>query len=91
MATDVRDTAAHLPDDVHFVQTDGLRLHEHLPIEHFDLAFMSNYLEHLPSRDAVIDQLAVVARLLRPKGRLMILQPNIRLTAQLTGISSTTK
>jgi SAM-dependent methyltransferase len=79
-ATDLRDVVGHLPRDVTFVQTDGLLLHEHLPNAHFDLAFMSNYLEHLPSGAAVVAQLEAVARVLKPGGRVMILQPNIRLT-----------
>jgi SAM-dependent methyltransferase len=79
-ATDLRDVAAQLPPGVHFVQANGLELHEHLPNGHFDLVFMSNYLEHLPSSDAVIEQLEVAARLLKRGGRLMILQPNIRFT-----------
>jgi hypothetical protein len=41
---------------------------------------MSNYLEHLPSSHAVIDQLRVVKDLLKPGGRVIVLQPNIRLT-----------
>src|SRR5688500_18706176 len=46
-ATDVRDVAGHLPADVRFVEADGLALHQQLPRGHFDVAFMSNYLEHL--------------------------------------------
>ena len=40
---------------------------------------MSNYLEHLEGPAAVIEQLAVARRLLRPGGRVIVLQPNIRL------------
>ncbi len=40
---------------------------------------MSNHLEHLDSSDAVVDQLRVVSELLRPAGRVIVLQPNIRL------------
>jgi hypothetical protein len=40
---------------------------------------MSNYLEHLPSSEAVIRQLRVALELLKPGGRLLVLQPNIRL------------
>jgi len=79
-ATDVRDVSAALGPEIRFVQTDGLGLGGSLPTAHFDLVFMSNYLEHLPSKDAVIDQLAVAAALLRPGGRLLVLQPNIRFT-----------
>lgn len=78
-ASDIRDVRAYLPQDVRFVQADGLRLDQQLPVNHFDAIFMSNYLEHLPSSDAVLRQLQVCARLLNAGGRLLILQPNIRL------------
>lgn len=78
-AVDVRDVSERLPDDVRFVQADGLTLADVLPRGTFDVVFMSNYLEHLPSADAVIDQLKVVRDLLSPSGRVLILQPNIRL------------
>jgi SAM-dependent methyltransferase len=61
------------------VQADGLALAEELPADHFGTAFMSNYLEHLPSSDAVIEQLRVVRQLLAPGGRAVVLQPNVRL------------
>lgn len=79
-ATDIRNCTQDLPPDVRFVQANGLQLDDHLPPEYFDVTFVSNYLEHLPSRDAVIAQLLVIRRLLRSSGRVMILQPNIRLT-----------
>lgn len=79
-ATDLRDVSNYLPPDVRFVKSDGLDLVHHLPAESFDVVFMSNYLEHLPSGEAVVEQLEVVHRLLRPGGRTVILQPNIRLT-----------
>ena len=78
-ATDIRDVPAPLPDGVRFVKADGLHLDRVLPRGHFDVAFMSNYLEHLGSNRDVIDQLGVVHRILRPGGLVMILQPNIRL------------
>jgi SAM-dependent methyltransferase len=78
-ATDLRDVSAYLPDDVTFVQADGLALAERLPQAHFDVVFTSNYLEHLPSGDAVVAQLEVARALLKPGGRVVVLQPNIRL------------
>jgi SAM-dependent methyltransferase len=78
-ATDVRDVAESLPDDIRFVQGSGLDLATLLPSGHFGTVFMSNYLEHLPSQDAVIEQLRVARRLLRRNGRVIVLQPNIRL------------
>jgi SAM-dependent methyltransferase len=79
-ATDVRDVSAGLPPDVRFVRADGRALLDVLPPAAFDGIFMSNYLERLPSSDAVIEQLQVCAGLLRSGGRVVILQPNIRLT-----------
>ena len=78
-ATDIRDVAATLPPDVHFVRASGLELAGVLPVETFDLAFFSNYLEHLASTEAVLQQLRVAFALLKHGGRLLILQPNIRL------------
>ena len=78
-ATDIRDVVAALPADVRFVQASGLDLASVLPNGYFGSVFMSNYLEHLESSDAVIDQLRVARQLVRPGGRVIVLQPNIRL------------
>jgi 2-polyprenyl-3-methyl-5-hydroxy-6-metoxy-1,4-benzoquinol methylase len=79
IAVDVRDVRQHLETGVRFVRSDGLSLLDVLPESSVDVVFMSNYLEHLPSADAVIDQLKVAACLVRPGGRVIVLQPNIRL------------
>ena len=78
-ATDIRDVRSALPPDVRFVQSSGQELASVVPNGYFGTVFMSNYLEHLESSDAVIDQLRVARQLLRPGGRVIILQPNIRL------------
>ncbi|MEA2643361.1 MAG: hypothetical protein QOG08_387 [Chloroflexota bacterium] len=78
-ATDIRDVSASLPKDVRFVPASGLDLAEVLPNDYFDIAFFSNYLEHLPSTEAVLQQLKVTQQILRPGGSVVILQPNIRL------------
>jgi SAM-dependent methyltransferase len=78
-ATDIRDVGATLPPDVRFIRASGLDLAEVLPTNSFDLAFFSNYLEHLPTAEAVLEQLRVTFTLLKPGGRVLILQPNIRL------------
>jgi SAM-dependent methyltransferase len=78
-ATDIRPVESSLPSDVHFVRASGLDLAEVMPNDYFDLAFFSNYLEHLPSTEDVLQQLRVSHALLRPGGRVLILQPNIRL------------
>lgn len=78
-ATDIRDMRAALPEDIRFVQASGLDLTAVIPNGYFGTAFMSNYLEHLETSDAVVEQLRVVRQLLRPGGRAIVLQPNIRL------------
>jgi len=79
-ATDIRDMSAVMDSSVKFVRCDGLKLGDTLPNGYFDRVFMSNYLEHLPSAEAVTEQLRVVARLLKRGGQVVILQPNIRYT-----------
>ncbi len=78
-ATDIRDLGSALPADVRFIRASGLDLADVLPNDSFDLAFFSNYLEHLPSAEAVLEQLRVTFAILKPGGRVLILQPNIRL------------
>jgi hypothetical protein len=78
-ATDIRDMRSALPAEVRFVQSTGLELASVLPTASFGTIFMSNYLEHLESADAVIEQLMVVRELLAVGGRVIVLQPNIRL------------
>jgi SAM-dependent methyltransferase len=78
-ATDIRDVSSALPKDVRFVPASGLDLDQVLPNDYFDIAFFSNYLEHLPSTEAVLQQLRVTHSILKPGGSVVILQPNIRL------------
>jgi len=78
-AADLRDMSPYLPTDVRFVQRNGVDLMGAVPEGYFGTVFMSNYLEHLPTPDAVVEQLRVARRLLAPDGRLIVLQPNIRL------------
>ena len=44
-----------------------------------DVVFTSNFFEHLDSKNELIDTLKEVHRVLKPNGKVMILQPNIRL------------
>jgi SAM-dependent methyltransferase len=78
-ATDLRDLSSVLPSDVRFVMADSLMLSQAVPNDYFDLAFISNFLEHLPTTEAVIQQLVETRKVLRRGGKLLILQPNIRL------------
>lgn len=79
-ASDLREVAADLGDGIRFVQANGLQLDKSkLPTGHFRTIFMSNYLEHLPSRSDVVLQFEQARKLLAPGGRVVVLQPNIRL------------
>ncbi|MGH9227190.1 MAG: class I SAM-dependent methyltransferase [Acidimicrobiales bacterium] len=49
-----------------------------LPDRSLDLVFTSNFLEHLPSRDAIIAALREALRCVRPGGRIVCLGPDIR-------------
>jgi SAM-dependent methyltransferase len=44
-----------------------------------DVVFVSNFFEHLESKNELIDTLKEIHRVLKPGGLLMLLQPNIRL------------
>jgi ubiquinone/menaquinone biosynthesis C-methylase UbiE len=43
-----------------------------------DTCFSSNFFEHLPSKEVMDEVLAEVLRVLRPGGRYVVMQPNIR-------------
>lgn len=47
--------------------------------DRFDVAFMSNLLEHLSGAAEVVELLSGVRRRLQPRGRLIVLQPNFAL------------
>jgi SAM-dependent methyltransferase len=52
-----------------------------LPAEHFDGVFVSNFLEHLASQEAVASFLERMRRATTPGGRIAILGPNFRYCA----------
>lgn len=47
--------------------------------ESVDVVFVSNFFEHLPDKGALLATLNEIRRVLRRGGKLLILQPNIRL------------
>lgn len=46
--------------------------------ESVDIVFVSNFFEHLPTKQAFLDTLREIRRVLKPGGKLLVLQPNIR-------------
>ena len=53
-----------------------------LPETHFDGVFLSNFLEHLPSHDAVAAVLSKLHAAMAPGGRIAVLGPNFRYCAR---------
>lgn len=73
------DTPAHASRDVHVIKTTSSSLHM-LADGSVDVVFASNFFEHLPDKNAFMATLSELKRVLRAgTGRLLILQPNIRL------------
>jgi len=71
------DTARFAHKDVHLVLGD-CRDMSALGRERFDVAFVSNFFEHLESKRDMDCVLAQIFERLIPGGRLLILQPNLR-------------
>ncbi len=77
--------AVDLKPDVRNFAADGIRIINEscvavssISSASVEVVFMSNFLEHLPTKGLVLQTLRESARVLRPGGRAIILQPNIR-------------
>lgn len=70
--------ARYAASDVKIINSDDLGL-KMFADEYFDRVFISNLLEHLNSGTEVIALLQRVRALLKPGGKVIILQPNFRL------------
>jgi SAM-dependent methyltransferase len=78
VAVDIHDELErHAAPGVECVQASATDLAA-LSDESFDVVFASNLLEHL-SRDQIMEALAEFRRVLRPGGKVILLQPNYRL------------
>jgi len=78
-ASDLRDVRGELPEEIRFVQANGLELDRVLPNRHFDVAFSATTSSTCQRASDVIEQFRVAHRLLKPGGSVIVLQPNIRL------------
>ncbi len=67
-----------LPPGTEEVFTPSDQLSQHVPANSVDVVFCSNFFEHLPNTDTFLATLKEIRTVLRPGGRLMALQPNIR-------------
>jgi len=67
------------PDvDSHIARSDDMSMLEAASV---DRVFISNFFEHV-TRSVITDTLSEVRRVLRPDGKLLILQPNVRYCAK---------
>ena len=71
------ETADAVNSDVLFLKRRTVELDD-IPQGSADIVFASNLFEHLSSKDELLATLREVWRTLRPGGKLLILQPNIR-------------
>ena len=77
-AMDLNSRASeYLNQDVHFILQD---CSDPWPLadDSLDLVFSSNFFEHLPSKEALGKTLQQVRRCLKPRGRIVVMGPNIK-------------
>jgi SAM-dependent methyltransferase len=67
-----------LPPGTEEVFAPSHQLSGHVAADSVDVVFCSNFLEHLPNTETFLATLEEVRRVLKPGGRLLVLQPNIR-------------
>jgi SAM-dependent methyltransferase len=81
IAVDLNPESARYADaGVEFLNVPIGELPTRVQAETIDVAFASNVFEHLRSSEDLLAALAAIRTLLKPHGRLMVLQPNIAAT-----------
>jgi SAM-dependent methyltransferase len=79
IAVDIeRLTGRTLPPGTEEVFTPSHQLAQRIPSSSIDVVFCSNFFEHLPDKATFLATLGEIRTVLRPGGRLLALQPNIR-------------
>lgn len=71
------DTEKFAAKGVAVIRPKGGELPE-LESSSINVVFVSNFFEHLPDRQCLLDTLAAIRRVLVPGGRLIIIQPNVK-------------
>lgn len=71
------ETSRFADDDVRVIQQPCNKVDQLQPGT-ANVVFMSNFLEHLPNKQAVLDTFHEAHRILAPDGTIIIVQPNIR-------------
>jgi SAM-dependent methyltransferase len=81
IAVDIeRLTGRALPAGTEEILAPSYELAAHVAHDSVDVVFCSNFFEHLPDKATFLATLRAIRTVLRPGGRLLALQPNIRLT-----------
>lgn len=82
IAVDINhDSKKHLNPNTTFLNCSAVDIpHKYYGLA--DVIFMSNFLEHLSTKDEVVEVLKVAHKLLKTTGHIIILQPNIDLARQ---------
>jgi SAM-dependent methyltransferase len=79
IAVDIeRLSGRRLPAGTEEVLSPSHQLAQRIPASSVDVVFCSNFFEHLPDKAIFLATLAQIRTVLRPGGRLLALQPNIR-------------
>lgn len=71
------DGKSRVSSGVHFIQQD-CSVEWAVPDNSLDIVFSSNFFEHLPTKQCLLDTLREAHRCLRPSGRIICLGPNIK-------------
>ena len=64
--------------DVKFINGTMFDLARAVSPNYFDAIFVSNFLEHLNSKEEIYDSIFTLMKIIKPGGRILILQPNIK-------------
>jgi len=79
LAVDIEPLSGRqLPPGTEEVFTPSHQLSAHVAANSVDVVFCSNFFEHLPDTVTFLTTLSEIRTVLRPGGRLLALQPNIR-------------
>ncbi len=71
------DVRSYAGPDVEIIMSDASEINA-LPDASLDVAFASNFFEHLSSKEVLFEVLAEIRRVLKVGGKLLVIQPNIK-------------